>query len=111
MSERLGWDCGHKKYVCTDGTKVVCGITARAKTPRNGLWLRRKFGVLVVSGVQTSRTMRKVVKGYEVRTCTFPRTITSIGKCSFNGMRKLLSVRCEGLRILGKSAFENSGLR
>lgn len=110
MSERLGWDCGHKEYACADGTKVVCDFGTRAETPMNGLWLRRRLEVLI-SGVQTSRAMRKVVKGHEARMCTFPRTITVIGECSFRSMLRLLSVRCEGLRVLEESAFESSGLR
>ena len=59
-----------------------------------------------------NRNAAAVAYGNSAKTYSFPRTILTVFQDAFKGMKQLQSVRLNnGLRILGKNCFSETGIR
>ena len=105
-------------YTCVDGLEVTCrretvklGKVSRRKLPINGIQSVDKNIFVAVSGAVLNRIMTEVTRGGPARTCTLPRTVTTVCEKAFKNTN-IASVRLnEGLKTLKDNCFSYSGIR
>ena len=112
-------------HACSDGvvihrrreTTVITVIDKLERkishtAPKSGVWLKFGFPLVVdASGTVADRPMTTLVCGAPARTYTLPRTTKIIGPHAFQDTDAPVSVLLnEGLKSLGESCFEYSGL-
>ena len=99
-------------YRCVDGLQVTCRLetvrldkVSERELPVNGIQSVNNDFFAVVSSMVLKRNMTEVLRGGPARTCTFPRTVTTVCEKAFENAN-VLSIRLnERLKRLKQRCF------